>query len=223
MTCWRSGRKNVKWGKMLAQRRGRQVGLVGGAAPDVVAGVDGLHVRCDLLAHTGPDAVAADQQVGALGLAFGEAHAHLAAVLIDALEGATEVIALGRDRLAQQALEPVPGRQDLLERALADDAPLGVDGDAPVDGDAEVARARSAQLERLQQFRVAGDAGAAADELHRRALVDIGVPADLAQEGRGEEARHRAADDDGAPAASLAAGAGHRRPPARFGTIGSSR
>src|SRR5262249_38730357 len=131
-----------------------------------------------------------------------EMHADLAAVLLDALEGMAEVIVRGIDGRAQQPLQPVPRGQDLLQGALADDATLPVDGDAPRNLDAEVARAGTARLQRLQQFRMGGDAGAAPDQLHRRALEHVDVPADPAQEGRSEQARHRAADDDGAPAAA---------------------
>ena len=59
-------------GKDAAQRFRREIGLVRRAAPDVVARVDRLHLRRDLRAHAGADAVAADQQVGAFDAALGE-------------------------------------------------------------------------------------------------------------------------------------------------------
>ena len=135
--------------------------------------------------------------------ALGEMDADALPVLLDALEGVAEMVVRGIDGLAQQPLQPVPGGQDLPQRALADDAPLAVDGDALFDLDAEIARAGAAFLQRLQQFGMGGDAGAAADQLDRRALEHVDVPADPAQERGGEQARHRAADDDGAPAAAL--------------------
>ncbi len=95
---------------------------------------------------------------------------------------------------------------------LGDHAPIAVERDAFVDLDAEIAGAGAARLQRVQQFRVGGDAGAAADQLDGRALVDIGLPADLPQERRGEEARHRAADDDGARAAAFARHSGAQCP-----------
>ena len=128
--------------------------------------------------------------------------AHAAAVLLDAREGVAEVVVGGIDGLAQQPLQPVPGGEDLPQRTLADHAPLAVDGDALLDLDAEVAGAGAAVLQRFQQFGMGGDAGAAADQLDRRALEHVDVPADPAQERRGEQARHRAADDDRAPAAA---------------------
>src|SRR5262245_35519585 len=51
----------------------------------------------------------------------------------------------------------------------------------------------------MQQLGMGGDAGAAAHQLDAGALINIAVPADPAQERRGEQARHRAADDDGPP------------------------
>ena len=119
-------------GKMLAQRLRREVGLVRRAAPDVVAGIDRLHLRRDLRAHAGADAVAADQEVGALDAAVGEMHAHAALVLLDALEAAAEMVVRGIDGLAQQPLQPVPGGEDLPQRPLADDAAVAVEGDALV-------------------------------------------------------------------------------------------
>ena len=77
--------------------------------------------------------------------------------------------------------------------------PCAVDGDPFGHLDAELAGAGAAGLQHLQQLRVRGDAGAAADELDRRALIDVGLPADLTQECGAEQPRHRAADDNGAP------------------------
>jgi hypothetical protein len=48
---------------------------------------------------------------------------------------------------------------------------------------------------------MAGNAGAAPDQLHFRALVDVHIPTDLTQECGGEQTGHRAANDDGAPIA----------------------
>src|SRR5690606_2117551 len=73
-----------------------------------------------------------------------------------------------------------------------------VEGDAAFHLDAEVLGAGPARLQRLQQLRMSGDSGAAADQLHRRAFENVHLPPDLAQEGGSEQARHGAADDDGA-------------------------
>src|SRR5258708_2916818 len=52
--------------------------------------------------------------------------------------------------------------------------------------------------------------GAAADQFDRRALIDVGVPPLLPQEGRGKQAGHRPADDYGATPARR--GKGNRHP-----------
>ena len=93
-----------------------------------------------------------------------EVHAHAAAVLLDALERPAEMIVRRIDGLAQQPLQPVPRGQDLPQRPLAGDAALAVDRDALGHLDAELAGAGAARLQRLQQFRMRGDAGAAADQ-----------------------------------------------------------
>ena len=114
-------------------------------------------------------------------------NAHAAAVLLDALERPAEMIARRIDGIAQQPLQAVPRGEDLPERAFVRDAALTVDGDALLHLDAEVARSSAAPLQRFQQFRMRGDAGAAADQFDAGALIDIGVPADLAKESGAEK------------------------------------
>jgi len=207
------GQEEHEVGKYALARRRGEGGLGRRAAPDVIAGIDRLHFGRDLCADGGTDAVAAHQQIGALDAAIGEMDTDPFALRLDALERMTEVVVRGIDRLAQQPLQPVPGGQDLPQRSFADDAAVAVDGDAFRHLDAEIARAGAALLQRVQQFRMGGDAGATAHELDRRAFEHVDIPADPAQERRGEQARHGAADDDGAPAAP--AGRGCHGPPAR--------
>src|SRR5581483_3821099 len=197
-------------------RLGPQVGLPRPAAPDEIPGVGGLDLGRELRAHARADAVAADQEVGALAAAAGEMRDHFRAVLVDALEIVAEMVAPVVDRLAQQPLHPVPRRMDLRQVHLGDDASLAIEPDAPFAVDAEVAQARAALLERFEELRVGRDAGAAADQLDRRALVDVGVPSQPREERGDEETRHGAADDDGAPFAArhrlmIAAAASCRR------------
>ena len=78
------------------------------------------------------------------------------------------------------------------------DAALTVERDALGYLDAEILGAGAGRFERVQQFGMCRDAGAAADQFDVRAFVHIDVPADLAQERGAEQSRHRAADDDGA-------------------------
>src|SRR5262245_30189878 len=175
-----------------------EIGFVGRAAPDVVAGIDRLDRGCDLRAHAGTDAVAADEDIGALVAPASEMHDDAGAVLLHALEGMAEVV-MGRvDGLAQEPLQAVPGGENLRQVFLCDHAPVAVECDALLDFDAEVARAGAARAKRLQQLRMGGDAGAAADQFHRRALINVGVPPLLPQERRGKQAGHRPADDEGA-------------------------
>jgi hypothetical protein len=95
----------------------------------------------------------------------------------------------GVDGLAQQSLQPIPGGQDLRQAFLCDHAPGTVQRDTPLDLDAEIADAGAAAFERLQQLRVRGDTRATPNQLDRRALVDVGIPADLPQERGREQAR----------------------------------
>src|SRR5262249_12808538 len=92
-----------------------------------------------------------------------------------------------------------PGGEDLRQMLFGDDASVAIEGDAFFNLDAEVPGPGAALLQGLQQFRMGGNSGAAADQFDRRALIDLGAPADLPQERRTEEARHRAADDDRPP------------------------
>jgi hypothetical protein len=135
-----------------------------------------------------------------LDASLGETNTNASPFRFDVLKGVAEVVMRGIDGRAQQPLQPVPGGEDLSQRTFADDAPFTVDGDSLGDLDAEIASAGAALFQRFQQFGMGGDSGAAADELDGRALEHVDVPADPAQERRGEQARHRASDDDGAPA-----------------------
>ncbi len=191
---------------MLASVCGARSASFGRAAPDIVAGIDRLRVGRDLRADAGADAVAAHQQVGVLDATLGEMHAHPMPLRLEALEGVTEVVVRGIDGFAEQALQAVPRGQDLPQRAFGDHAPLTVDRDAFQHLDAEIVRAGAALFQGVQQFGMGGDPGAAAHELDRRAFEHVDVPADPAQERRAEQAGHRAADDDGAPAAAAERG-----------------
>src|SRR5262249_24880422 len=65
-------------------RRRAWIGFVRRAAPDVVAGIDRLDRGCDLGAHARADAVAADEDIGALAMPAGEMHDDAGAVLLHA-------------------------------------------------------------------------------------------------------------------------------------------
>src|SRR5262249_47275156 len=152
----------------------------------------------DLRAHAGTDAVAADEDIGTLATPAGEMHDDAGAVLLHALEGMVEVVTRRIDGLAQEPLQPVPGGENLRQVFLCDHVAVAVESDAFLDLDAEVAGAGAALVKRVQQLRMGGDPGAAADQFDRRALIDVGVPPLLPQERRGKQAGHRATDNDGA-------------------------
>src|SRR6185437_4232076 len=113
----------------------------------------------------------------------------------------------------QQPLQPVPGGEDLPQEPLVGDAAVAVDGDALGHLDAEIVGAGAARRERVKQFGMTGDAGAAPDQFDAGAFVDVGLPADLSQEGGREQPGHRAADDDGAALAAFGGGGGHGAKP----------
>jgi hypothetical protein len=102
------------------------------------------------------------------------------------------------DGLPQQVLEPVPGGEDLRQPLLGDDLAVAVERDALVDLDPEVTQTRPAARQRFEELRMGRDSCAAPHELDSRSFIDVHVPTDLPQERRGEETRHRAADDYGA-------------------------
>ena len=118
-------------------------------------------------------------------------------ILVDAFEIPSEVIAGFVDGRAQQPLQAIPGCEDLAQRPLVGDAAFAVDRDALGYLDTKILGAGAAGFQRFKKFRVAGDAGASANQFDARPLIDIHVPAYLPQECGGEQPGHRAADDDG--------------------------
>src|SRR5438094_393938 len=54
--------------KNARARRLREIGFLRRAAPDVITGIDRLHRGSDLLAYARTDAIAADEEIGALAL-----------------------------------------------------------------------------------------------------------------------------------------------------------
>src|SRR5262245_16854026 len=107
------------------------------------------------------------------------------------------------DGRSHERLQPVPRRENLREALFSDDATIAVERDPFFHLDAEVAGAGAALLQRFQQLRVSGDPGAAPNQLDRRALIDVNVPPLPPQERRGEEAGHRATDNDSTPITTL--------------------
>jgi hypothetical protein len=63
----------------------REVGFIGRASPEVIAGIDWLDLRGKLRTHAGANAVASNQQIGTLGVAVRKTNMNTAAVLLDVL------------------------------------------------------------------------------------------------------------------------------------------
>src|SRR5262249_9625473 len=91
-----------------AQRRGVEVGFVGRPPPDVIAGINRLHVRRQLRTNAGADTVAADQDIGVLDAATRKMDTHATLILVDTLEIPAEVKMRRRYGGAQQPLQTVP-------------------------------------------------------------------------------------------------------------------
>src|SRR5262249_52166852 len=143
------GREEREAGENTCAGGRLEVGLVGRAAQNVVAGIDRLDRRRDLRAHAGTDAVTADEDIGTLATPAGEMHDDAGAVLLHALEGMAEVVTRRIDGLAQEPLQPVPGGENLRQVFLCDHAPVAVESDAFLDLDAEVAGAGAALAKRV--------------------------------------------------------------------------
>ena len=101
--------------KNARARRLREIGFLRRAAPDVITGIDRLHRGSDLLAYARTDAIAADEEIGALALAAGEVHQDAGAVLLHPLEGVAEVVVRLVDGRPHQPLQSVPGGEDLRQ------------------------------------------------------------------------------------------------------------
>src|SRR5262249_56525602 len=92
---------------------------------------------CDRRARVGTDAVAGDEDTGALVTPASEMHDDTGAVLLHALEGMAEVVMRRVDGLAQEPLQAVPGGENLRQVFLCDHAPVTVESNALLDFDAE--------------------------------------------------------------------------------------
>src|SRR4029078_653842 len=169
-----------------------------------------------LRAHASCDSVAANQDIGMLHASAGELDAHTALVLVNALEIPAGMIVRFVDGRAQEALQAVPGAQDLPQRPLIRDAALAVYCDALGHLDAEHFGYGAARLQRFHELGVSGDARAAPDQFDIRTLVDVDVPTDLPQECCGKKSRHVAANNDSPSIAAARRsprhGANHTRP-----------
>ena len=105
------------------------------------------------------------------------------------------MIALRRERIAQHAVDALPGGQHLRAGDGGGGAAVAVEDLARGHGDAEIAGIEPERVEPRDQFGLRHDAGAAAGELAADALENIDVPAAPMQHDAGQKPAHRAADD----------------------------
>ena len=87
------------------------------------------------------------------------------------------MIALRRERIAQHAVDALPGGQHLRAFDRGRGAAVAVEDLARGHGDAEIAGIEPERVEPRDQFGLRHDAGAAAGELAADALENIDVPA----------------------------------------------
>jgi hypothetical protein len=72
-----------------------------------------------------------------------------------------EVIVRLIDRVAEEALQPVPGGKNLRYADFSNNAPVAIESDPPVNLDSEAAGSGAAFVKRRQKFWMAGDTSAA--------------------------------------------------------------
>jgi hypothetical protein len=154
-------------------------------------------------------AISSDQQVAGLAAAIGENRGDGVGVLLHAHQVASEMVRPRGNRGAQDLMQAVPGRHDLLEGQAVDHAALLVQCDAIRELHAQVGEVGARQAQALQQVVVGDDAGAAPEEFGLVALEQVGSPADATKQGRGKEASHGPADHNRAAGPGSGRGVGH--------------
>ena len=105
------------------------------------------------------------------------------------------MVALRRERVAQHAVDALPGGQHLRAGDGGGRAAVAVEDLARGHGDAEIAGIEPERIEPRDQLGLRHDAGAAAGELAADPLENIDVPAAPIEHDAGQKPAHRAADD----------------------------
>src|SRR5262249_40601101 len=77
----------------------REIRFIRRAPPNVIAGINRLHVRNEVGADARAKPVASNKEIGALTAPVGKMNVNAATVLLNALEDMSEMIALPVDRL----------------------------------------------------------------------------------------------------------------------------
>ena len=79
---------------------------------------------------------------------------HACAMVLQAFKVLAEMIVLRIDCISHQALEPLPGAEDLRQPLFGNDISVAVDSDALFDLDPKVMQTRAGPLQGFQELRM---------------------------------------------------------------------
>ena len=181
--------------KELAVDRRRDGAFGQQRPPGDVAGIERHHIRRAELAHRRAQAVGANEDIGRSRAAVAEMRDHALPALLKGRKPRGPMITVGGERIAQQAVDALPGGEHLGAFELQRRPASPVQDAARRHGDAEVSGVEAERVEPRDQFGLGDDAGAAAGQLLFDALENIDVPAAAGQHDAGQQPTHRAADD----------------------------
>ena len=145
-------------------------------APGHIAGIERHDLRQALLADGGADAVGGDQQIALGAAAVAEVRDHRLARLSEVRDAPPAMILRARERVAQHAIDPLPGREHLRTFEVADQTACRVENLPRRDRDAEIGRIDAEPADAFDQVRLRDDAGAAAGQFALDPLEDIDDP-----------------------------------------------
>jgi hypothetical protein len=119
------------------------------------------------------------------------------AVVVDPDKFLVLKVVLGRKRSPQQAIKAIPRGCALATLSLGDHAAVAIEGLPAQDFHTEMSKrcVDAGENECLLDLPVGDEAGAAPGEVALHALEDLDVPSGPPQQQAGEQAAHRAADD----------------------------
>ena len=174
-----------------------QGGFFKQSAPRHITCISRLRLRRELRAHARTDAVGADQQVAVCLRPVGEKCSDTVVILLKSLERTVVVITLCRKHILQQAVEPPPRRQRLLQRHFGQQPALRIERGARERVAAQrFVNDRAGAANRIEQFVMRDDAGAAIGKRFADALKDFDVPTRAQQQVGGKQTAEGTADDE---------------------------
>jgi len=127
--------------------------------------------------------------------AVAQLRAHACRGLLETDQTEAAMVALRRERVAQHAVDALPGGQYLRAGDSGGGAAVAIEDFARGHGNAEIACIEPERVEPRDQFGLRDDAGAAAGKLAADPLENIDVPAAPIKHDAGQKPAHRAADD----------------------------